>query len=128
MKKQNTMSKVEKIFRIQLKLLRKGDSEPISGPQVVVRLYDKDMLKDDYLGSATPNEEGEVELIVKSSAFRSFDSPTEKYPDLYVRVLVNGVQMYQSPVFEDSRVPEVHGSFSVAGGLVLNLGTFLIEE
>jgi class 3 adenylate cyclase len=55
--------------------------QPLAG--LVVRAFDKDLLSDDYLGSATTDAEGRYEVRFTVEAFRDL---FERSPDLYVRV------------------------------------------
>jgi hypothetical protein len=49
-----------------------------------VKAYDKDLLFDDLLGTATTNADGSFEIVSEASDFREF---FERRPDLYLRVL-----------------------------------------
>jgi hypothetical protein len=48
-----------------------------------VRGFDKDLMSDDYLGSATTDPDGRYEIRFAAEAFRDV---FERHPDLYVRV------------------------------------------
>jgi len=122
------MNELNEKLKVRLRLLRKGDGEPVFGSHILVKLFDEDTLIDDNLGDATPNEDGEIQFEVHSGMFQSADSPGELLPDLYVIVYVNGAEIYRSPVFQDRHVPSVHGTFSSDEGMVLDLGSFLIED
>ena len=89
------MSLLEPIIHVRLRLLQKGTGDPLFGPHIVVRLYDEDPLSDDHLGSATPNEDGEVQIDFDEGDIKSMDSPGEQMPDLYFVVLGNGKEVYQ---------------------------------
>lgn len=52
-------------------------------PGLFVKAYDKDLLFDDLLGTATTNADGSFEIVCESSDFREF---FERRPDLYLRV------------------------------------------
>ena len=54
---------------------------PLAG--LVVRAFDKDLIHDDYLGSATTDAEGRYEVRFTRAAFRDL---FEHHPDLYVRI------------------------------------------
>lgn len=58
-----------------------GSGRPLRG--VVVRAYDKDKRKDDYLGRDVTDEGGRYEIGFVAAAFRAL---FERRPDLYVRV------------------------------------------
>ena len=116
------------ILKVRFRLLSKDDAELLFGSHIVVKLFDRDLLIDDSLGVATPNEEGDVQFEIDTSLFSSIDSPGEKLPDLYTVVYAHDGEIYRSPVFRDRNVPSVHGNFSPSEGLVIDLGTFVIGE
>ncbi len=64
---------------------------PLAG--LVVRGFDKDLLSDDYLGSATTDAEGRYEISFGVEAFRDL---FERRPDLYVRVFDAAGQLLHS--------------------------------
>lgn len=68
-------------FRLAGRVCALESDEPLAG--VVVRAFDKDVVSDDYLGSAMTDAEGRYEVHFGADAFRAgFD----RHPDLYVRV------------------------------------------
>jgi class 3 adenylate cyclase len=67
-------------FRV-VGVVREESGAPCAG--LVVRAFDKDLVSDDYLGSATTDAEGRYAIYFSAEAFReAFD----RAPDLYVRV------------------------------------------
>ena len=54
---------------------------PLEG--LLVRAYDKDLLKDDHLGDANTDAAGNFEITYTDVQFRDFN---ETLPDLYIRV------------------------------------------
>jgi hypothetical protein len=48
-----------------------------------VRAFDKDLLSDDFLGTATTDETGRYQIGFSSESFRDL---FERHPDLYLRV------------------------------------------
>ena len=112
------------LIHTKIKLLEKGSSTPISDSSVLVKLYDRDLIEDDYLGEASPNHDGDVHIKFDLDKIKSADSPLEQFPDLYFRVYKNGTPYFQSRLMDDVDTSE--GSFSFTEGKVIDLGTFLI--
>jgi hypothetical protein len=118
---------LEKNIRIRIRLLEFGTSEPLSGPDYRLQLYDNDTFSDDLLGEGIPNEEGVVEIPFAEGKVASLDSPFETMPDLYFRLSQHGTEIYRSPIAENVNIPDRSGSFSVEDGFGYDLGTFLIR-
>jgi len=66
-------------FRISGRVVERGSGSGISG--LMVRAYDKDLLFDDLLGSATTGADGRFELFYSESDFREL---FERRPDIYL--------------------------------------------
>jgi hypothetical protein len=109
----------------KIKLLEKGSSSPISGNTVLVKLYDKDLIEDDFLGEASPDGNGEVMIKFDLDKIKSADSPLEQFPDLYFKVYKGNSQYFQSPLLDDVDTG-TEGSFNFTEGKVIDLGTYLI--
>jgi hypothetical protein len=109
----------------KIKLLEKGSSSPISGNTVLVKLYDKDPLTDDFLGEAAPDSNGDVLIKFDLDKIKSADSPLEQFPDLYFKVYKDNTQYFQSPLLDDVDTG-TEGSFNFTEGKVIDLGTYLI--
>ena len=58
---------------------------PLAG--LLVRAYDKDLIKDDHLGDAVTGAAGEFEIQYTEAQYRDFN---ETLPDLYVRIYDTG--------------------------------------
>lgn len=68
-------------FRIKGKVREAETGSPLPG--LFVKSYDKDLLFDDLLGSATTDEHGRFEIVCELSDFRDF---FELRPDIYFKV------------------------------------------
>jgi hypothetical protein len=68
-------------FRVTGAVSELETGRPLAG--LVVRAFDKDLVSDDYLGSATTDRNGRYEIGFDVDAFRD---PFDEKPDLYVRV------------------------------------------
>lgn len=116
---------MDRIIHAQCTLLKKGNNTPLNENGVVVRLYDKDLVNDDFLGEAVPDADGVARFTFTEKDLRSADSPFERLGDLYFVVRINGSEVYRSPVADDLD-PAVDGSFSTKEGHRLDLGTYLV--
>ncbi len=106
----------------KIRLIEKGTGAALSGATVLVRLFDKDPLADDFLGEAKPDAEGNVTIKFDIDKVKSADSPLEQFPDLYFRVYREGKEFFESPLLD----AEQEGEFSFTEGEIIDLGTYLI--
>ncbi len=68
-------------MRLVGKVLEEESGRPLEG--LLVRGYDKDLLRDDHLGDVRTNAAGHFELSYSEESFRDFN---ETLPDVYVRI------------------------------------------
>lgn len=117
---------MEEIVNLHVRL-HSGDNggEPLTGPNYKVRFYDRDLMQDDFLGESTLDAQGHAIVSIVKSDYRSGDSPLERYPDVYFRVMENDRVVYKSEVFKDLDVAEA-SDFAASEGRNLDLGTFII--
>jgi hypothetical protein len=79
----------------------KANKKPLSGRDLMAKLYDKDIGDDDFLGQAMLDNRGMAEILADLDDASSPDNPLEAYPDLYF-VLQNQAQViFKSRVFEN---------------------------
>lgn len=64
------------------RIVNRQDGTPVSG--AVVEVYDKDMLLNDYLGSAVTDESGRFQVEFSSEVFK--DSAFEDRPDIFLKI------------------------------------------
>jgi hypothetical protein len=62
-------------------VIEEESGRPLEG--LLVRAYDKDLIRDDHLGDVHTNAAGQFELAYSEYQFRDFN---ETLPDLYLRV------------------------------------------
>ena len=113
------------ILHIHARFLHRHSGLPLHGKSFTVRLYDRDVISDDFLGAGTPDAAGTVHFTVQPSDFRKEDSFFERYPDLYMVVMENDQVIYHSPVAKNTDYRK-EGNFSMQGGESIDLGEFLI--
>jgi hypothetical protein len=68
-------------FRVHGSVVEEETGRPLRG--LLVRLYDKDVFADDFLGETRSGERGEFELRFEEAQFRDL---FERRPDLYLLV------------------------------------------
>ena len=56
-------------IEVKVRLIRKGDDEPVTGNEFSVRLYDRDIFNDDFLGESVPDEEGVCTISIFPGRF-----------------------------------------------------------
>lgn len=110
---------------VKVRLIAKGNDELITGKEFSVRLYDKDIFDDDFLGESTPNDEGEAKFIITQNDFSKPMSLNDK-PDFYFMVYKNQQKIFRSKVMSNLDLTNIE-EFVMAEGEVIDLGTFLID-
>jgi hypothetical protein len=69
---------------VTARVVSRQSNQPISG--AVVRVYDKDMVVDDFLGEATTGANGRFSVSFSSDDFKGHVTGFEARPDIYVKV------------------------------------------
>jgi hypothetical protein len=110
---------------VKVRFLEKGKPNPISGEDYLVRLYDKDLFDDDFLGEAIPDENGIATISFSHDAFSDQNIIKESAPDFYFVVLRNGQAFYHTKVLENLNIESAQ-QFISGKGEVVDLGTILV--
>lgn len=85
---------------IKVRLIAKGTDSLLQGDEYHVRLYDKDLFNDDYLGQSNLNEEGIAEFSISQKDFSSpFNMETK--PDFYFVVYKKDEEIFRSKVMSN---------------------------
>lgn len=109
---------------IKVRLIAKGTDSLLQGDEYHVRLYDKDLFNDDYLGQSNLNEEGIAEFSISQKDFSSpFNMETK--PDFYFVVYKKEQEIFRSKVMSNLDLSNIQ-EFVMKEGEVIDLGTFLI--
>ena len=119
---------LDKEMEIEVKatFIAKGKDAPVTGDQYLLRLYDKDVFGEDFLGESRLNEEGEGRIIFGHKAFgNAFNM--EKLPDFYFILYNNSIPVFQSKVMEDLD-PQLLEQYKPGEGEVIDLGTYLVDN
>lgn len=112
-------------IEVKVRLIQKGDDEPLTGSKYSVRLYDKDLFNDDFLGESVPDAEGLAKFLFSQGDF-SKPVNLDKKPDFYFVVYKNKQPIFKSKVMSNLDLSNVE-QFIMTEGEVIDLGTFLID-
>ena len=110
---------------VTARFIAKGNDAPLTGEMFTLRLYDKDVFGDDYLGESNLNEQGKASIIVDSKAFSDLFN-IESLPDFYFVLYKQNVPVFTSKVMEEVNLESMN-NFTPGTGDVIDLGTFLVE-
>lgn len=111
-------------IEVKVRLIAKGNDEPVTGNEISVRLYDKDVFNDDFLGETTPDQEGIARFLFSEGDF-SRPANLDDKPDFYFIVYKNKEQIFKSKVMSNLDLSDIE-EFTMREGEVIDLGTFLI--
>lgn len=112
-------------FEVTARFIAKGIDAPLSGAAYTVRLFDKDLLSDDFIGESGLDSNGYSKISFHHSAFGDLAN-LETFPDLYFVVYKNGEPIFKSKVIEDVDLEAIE-QYKKGEGEVIDLGTYLIE-
>ena len=112
-------------IEVRVLLIAKGTDEPVTGNGYTVRLYDKDIFNDDFLGESSLNEDGLAKFQLTKKHFAGFANLDEK-PDFYFVVYRNKEEIFKSRVMKNLDLSDIE-EFRMKEGEVVDLGTFLID-
>ena len=112
-------------IEVKASFLSKGSDAPLTGPDYEFRLFEKDLMEDDYLGKSALDENGVARVSFKHKDYMDFLNP-ETNPDLYFALYKSEKLIFQSQVMRDLDLDSLE-KFKMGEGEVVDLGTFLIE-
>ena len=112
-------------IEVKASFISKGSDAPVTGAGYEFRLYEKDLMEDDYLGVSKLDENGVAKVSFKHKAYMDFLNP-ETNPDLYFALYKNESLIFQSKVMRDIDLEGLE-KFKMGEGEVVDLGTFLVE-
>jgi len=112
-------------IEVRVLLITKGTDEPLTGNEYVVRLFDKDIFNDDFLGESSLDENGLAKFQLTKKHFAGFANLDEK-PDFYFVVYRNNEEIFKSRVMKNLDLSDIE-EFRMKEGEVVDLGTFLVE-
>lgn len=112
-------------IEVKAGFISKGSDAALTGSNYEFRLFEKDLMEDDYLGKSGLDEQGIAKVSFKQTAFMDFLNP-EKSPDLYFALYNGEALIFQSKVMVDVDLEAIE-KFKMGEGEVIDLGTFLVE-
>ncbi len=112
-------------IEVRVLLISKGTDDPVTGNEYSVRLFDKDIFNDDFLGESPLDEDGRAQFRLTKKHFAGFADLDEK-PDFYFVVYRNEKEIFKSRVMKNLDLSDIE-EFRMREGNIVDLGTFLIE-
>jgi hypothetical protein len=112
-------------IEVKASFIKKGSDAPLTGADYEFRLYEKDLMEDDYLGKSSLDENGVARVSFKHKDYMDFLNP-ETNPDLYFALYKAETLVFQSQVMRDLDLDGLE-KFKMGEGEVVDLGTFLVE-
>jgi len=112
-------------IEVKASFISKGSNAPLTGDDYEFRLFEKDLMEDDYLGKSALDESGTAKVSFKHGDYMDFLNP-ETNPDLYFALYKGEALIFQSPVMRDLDLGDLE-KFKMGTGEVVDLGTFLVE-
>ena len=107
------------------RFIAKGSGSPVTGDAYTVRLFDKDLFDNDFLGESGLDKNGYSVISFTHAAFGDLAN-LETFPDLYFALYKNGEVIFKSKVMENIDLAVVE-KYKNGEGEVINLGTFLVD-
>jgi hypothetical protein len=112
-------------IEVTASFIKKGSDAPLTGADYEFRLFEKDLMEDDYLGKSGLDETGTARVSFKHGDFMDFLNP-EINPDIYFALYKGEALIFQSKVMRDIDIEGLE-KFKMGEGEVVDLGTFLVE-
>lgn len=114
------------LVKLVFRLITASDGTPVTGNDVRVQIFDRDLLHDDLLGECGVDANGAGEVVFNLGLVSSVDSPGETDPDVYLVVTRNGTPVFKSHVIADIDFLSRHPVTGMAGSLTKDLGVFVV--
>jgi hypothetical protein len=108
------------------RFIEKGDDAPLHGDDLTVRLYDRDIADDDFLGESRLDGEGHIRIAFAHDSFVNDAAFAETRPDFYFMIMKNGKPVYTTKVLEELSIEDLQ-QFRMGEGDVVDLGSFLVD-
>ena len=111
-------------LEVTARFIGKGHDSALTDAYTV-RLYDKDIFNDDFLGEARLDENGVAKISFTHDAFADPFNLEDK-PDFYFVVYKHKQEIFKTKVLGDLDVETIK-KFRMGKGEVIDLGTFLVD-
>ncbi len=112
-------------FEVTARFIAKGINAPVTGEAYAVRLFDRDIFDNDFIGESGLDNNGYSKISFPHAAFGDLAN-LETFPDLYFVVYKNGTPIFESKVMEDVDLKVIE-QYKKGEGEVIDLGTYLID-
>lgn len=111
---------------VTARFIEKGADKPLAGEDYIVRLYDRDIADDDYLGQSRLDDEGRIRIEFSHDAFVNDAAFKEARPDFFFVIMKQNQPVYTSKVLEEINLEDLE-QFKMGEGELVDLGTFLVD-
>ena len=111
---------------VTARFIEKGEDKALSGSDYTVRLYDRDIADDDFLGESRLDEEGHIRIAFAHDAFVNDAAFKEAKPDFYFMIMKEGKPVYTTKVLEELSIEDLQ-QFKMGEGDMVDLGSFLVD-
>ncbi len=111
---------------VTARFIEKGEDKALSGDDYTVRLYDRDIADDDFLGESRLDAEGHVRIAFAHDSFVNDSAFKETRPDFYFIIMQNGKPVYTTKVLEELSLEDLE-QFKMGEGEMVDLGSFLVD-
>jgi hypothetical protein len=111
---------------ITARFIEKGEDQPLTGDEFIVRLYDKDIADEEYLGQCMLDAEGRIEISFSHDAFVNDLVFKEARPDFFFVIFQKEKPVYTTKVLEEISLKDIQ-QFRMGVGEVIDIGTFLVD-
>ena len=111
---------------VTARFIEKGDDAPLHGDDFTVRLYDRDIADDDFLGESRLDADGHIRIAFAHDAFVNDAAFNEARPDFYFMIMKSGKPVYTTKVLEELSIEDLQ-QFRMGEGDVVDLGSFLVD-
>ncbi|MEX1003433.1 MAG: hypothetical protein WDZ35_15045 [Crocinitomicaceae bacterium] len=116
---------MENIVNIHLRFVDKTSGKPLYSDKHYLKLYDSDLIEDDFLGESTLDPNGHALVSITANDFRGKDTPRENFPDLYFQLFKGEKKIMESQVFKNVRIEDKE-AYPASGAIHFDLGTFKV--
>lgn len=111
---------------VTARFIVKGEDKGLSGDDYTVRLYDRDLADDEFLGESRLDDEGHIRIAFAHDAFVNDIAFKETRPDFYFIIMKNGKPVFTTKVLEEISLEDIE-QFKMGQGEVVDLGSFLVD-
>ena len=111
---------------VTARFIEKGEDKALTGDEYTVRLYDRDIADDDFLGESRIDAEGHIRITFAHDSFVNDSAFKETRPDFYFIIMQNGKPVYTTKVLEELSLEDLE-QFKMGEGEMVDLGSFLVD-